>query len=207
MKGEQVEMIVKLPAPRTGGSMSLEQALSVRRSVRSYRDKPVSLEDLGQLLWSVQGCSDQEGHRTAPSAGALYPLEMYAVVGAINGLEAGVYHYAPADHALSKRLDGDLRQQVAKISLEQMWVSQASWLAVFCAVPQRVTDKYGPNSRLFVDMEVGHAAQNLLLQAVALGMGTCVVGAFKADQLRDALQIPQSQLPLLIVPVGYAGEG
>ncbi|MCC6679787.1 MAG: SagB/ThcOx family dehydrogenase [Phycisphaeraceae bacterium] len=202
--GEQVEMIVKLPAPSTRGSMSLEQALSGRRSVRSYSGKQVSLENLGQLLWSAQGCSDKEGHRTAPSAGALYPLELYAVVGAVSGLEAGLYHYAPADRALSKRMNGDLRQQVARISLEQMWISGASWLAVFCAVTQRVTEKYGPDSRRFVDMEAGHAAQNLMLQAVALGMDTCVVGAFKADQLRKVLQIPQPQLPLLIVPVGYS---
>lgn len=193
---------IELPPPRLSGAVSLEEVLAQRRSVRSYAEAPLSLEELGQLLWAGQGVTHRRGLRTAPSAGALYPLELYAVVGSLEGLEAGIYHYRPGGHSLTKVADGDRRRSLARAALHQSWVKEASVVIVFAAVVERTRRKYGRRAERYVHMEVGHAGQNLFLQAEALGLATVVVGAFKDDDVSAVLGLPARTRPLSLMPIG-----
>ncbi len=191
--------IVKLPAARTQGPISVEQALKARRSLREFSAAELSLEQLGQLLWAAQGVTGAEGQRTAPSAGALYPLELFAVVGRVAGLEPGVFHYRPQSHGLERVAVGDLREKVAA-ACAQEWLAQAPAIVVIGAVPSRTAAKYGKRAGRYVAIEVGAAAENLSLQAEALGLGTTIVGAFDDAQLQKALGIGEE--PLAVLPVG-----
>jgi len=201
---------VFLPYPRLRGTVSVEEALANRRSVREYRDEPITLEELGQLLWAAYGISETRyGLRTAPSAGAQYPLEVYAVVGerrvaAGDGyLAAGVYHYEPHRHSLTLRKSGDFRRELYRAALDQQWVLEAPVSIVFTAVFARTTRVYGERGRLrYVPMDLGHAAQNVYLQATALGLGTVAVGAFYDDDVAEILGLSEEETPLYIMPVG-----
>ena len=200
----QVEEVidVKLPEPRYDSDVSVEQTLLQRRSVRDYTGEPLSLQQVSQLLWAAQGITDRQGLRTAPSAGALYPLEIYLVVGDVENLVRGVYRYQPVGHALRRVLDGDLRAKLAAAALGQGCVKEGAINIVFTAVYERTTQRYGERGIRYVHMEVGHAAQNVYLQAVALHLGTVVIGAFHDDQVREILSLPQQEQPLYIMPVG-----
>ena len=136
----------RLPAPRATGPLSVEEAIGGRRSVREYRHGALTLAELGQVLWAAQGMTGG-GHRSVPSAGALYPLEIYAVVGEVEGLPAGVYRYHPARHRLSMVGAGDKRAEVAAAALDQQWISEAQACLVIAAVYQRTTTKYGDRGR------------------------------------------------------------
>lgn len=194
--------LIELPPPRLTGTIPLEQVLLQRRSVRDFAESPLSLAAFGQLLWSAQGISHPQGLRTAPSAGALYPLELYAVVGEVEGLQAGVYHFLPREHALQKVADGDRRSALARAALNQMWMQDAAVVIVFAAVVERTRRKYGDRAERYVDMEAGHAGQNLFLQAEGLGLGTVVVGAFDDEAVVKLLTLPGGVRPLSLMPVG-----
>lgn len=198
---EQAE-VIKLPEPQYDSDVSLEQSLLNRRSTRSYTGQPLTLQELSQLLWAAQGLTDPQGHRAAPSAGALYPLELYIVAGDVDDLTAGVYRYQPDDHQLVKTLDGDKRAELAEAALGQEWVKEGAVSIVFTAVYQRTTGKYGERGIRYVHMEAGHAAQNLCLQATALGLGAVTVGAFHEDELSQLLNLPAEEEPLYVIPVG-----
>jgi SagB-type dehydrogenase family enzyme len=194
---------IKLPEPTVDGDVSLEQALLSRRSIREYRDQPLELEEVSQLLWAAQGVTDRSrGFRTAPSAGALYPLELYIVVGNVHGIPEGVYRYEPDAHELAKVGQRDVRDELSHAALEQSWVREGAAVVVFSAVYERTTSKYGQRGVRYVDMEVGHAAQNVCLQAAALDLGTVVVGAFQDDQVRQIMGMPDAEDPLYLMPVG-----
>ncbi len=198
--------MISLPPPAITGTVSLEEAISMRRTVRSYRPRPLDLRQLSQLLWATHGVIDPvEGRRAIPSAGALYPLEVYVATGkeGVEGLEAGVYHFLPEDHALEMILSGDRRREVAEASLWQMWMAEAPVTFVIAAEYARTTVKYRERGTRYVLMEVGHAAQNLFLQSVALGLGAGIVGAFYDDQVANALGLPPEHEPLLLMPVGH----
>lgn len=199
--GEQVP----LPEPAHATDRSLETLLRQRRSVRAYRDAALQLSGIGQLLWAAQGITHPEGLRTAPSAGALYPLELYLVAGNVHGLAAGVYHYRPAAHVLSRVHDGDRRAALARSAHGQDWVREAAAVVVFAAVYGRTTRKYGERGVRYVHIEAGHAAQNLFLQAQALGLASVVIGAFDDGAVSRALGLPGDVEPLLLMPVGHAG--
>lgn len=203
---KSLEMIA-LPSPAGSATEPLNQLVMQRRSVRSFGAAPLSLAQLGQLLWAAQGITHQEGLRTVPSAGALYPLELYVVVGAVDGLKAGVYHYRPDGHQLSKIAEGDRRQPLARAALGQSWIAEAAVVIAIAAIFERTTRKYGERGVRYVHMEVGHAGQNLHLQASALGLGTTVVGAFDDDEVAAVLGLPERTQPLTLMPVGYpAGD-
>lgn len=189
---------IALPPPRLQGTLSLEEALAKRRSVRQFRPDPLNAEQLSQLCWAVQGITHPSGFRTAPSAGALYPLEVYVV------LPQGVYHYNPQRHALTRWQEGDLRAALHAVALRQDAILQAAAVFVITAVYERTEAKYGKQrSPRYVHMEVGHAAQNLLLQAVALGLGSVPIGAFFDEGVQEALKLPTDHRPLYLLPVGY----
>lgn len=195
-----------LPPPRSTGAAPLEQLLEQRRSVRSFAGTPLRLTELGQLLWAAQGITHPDGLRTAPSAGALYPLELYVVAGVVDGLEAGVYHYQPGNHRLARIAAGDRRGPLTRAALGQSWMRDAAAVIVLSAVFERTSWKYGRRAKRYVHMEVGHAGQNLFLQAGALGLGTVVVGAFDDDEVADLLDLPAGSAPLSLMPVGRSAE-
>jgi len=193
---------IKLPEPRYDSNVSIEEALLKRRSIREYTGEPLTLQEVSQLLWAAQGITDPKGFRTAPSAGALYPLEVYVVVGGVKNLTEGVYKYKPQEHELIKVLDGDKREELTKAALGQAWVKEAAINIVITAVYERTTVKYGDRGIRYVHVETGHAAQNLCLQATAMDLGTVTVGAFYDEQVKDVLSLPKDGQPLYIIPVG-----
>jgi len=193
---------VALPELSVTGSASLEQLLAQRRSIRDYQTTALELAEIGQLLWAAQGITHVQGLRTAPSAGALYPLELYVVTGRIEGLAQGVYQYDPRQHQLMKTGDGDLRDALTRAALSQGWIKPASAVIVFTADYERTTRKYGKRGERYVHIEVGHAAQNLFLQSESLGLATVVVGAFNDDEVARVLRLPADLQPLLLMPVG-----
>jgi SagB-type dehydrogenase family enzyme len=194
---------IPLPAAASGGEMPVEEALEQRRSIREFSRDGLELEDVSQLLWAAQGVTGRRGYRAAPSAGALYPLEIYVVAGDVAGLSPGVYRYRPDKHDLVLVADGDRRKPLASAALDQGWVRRAPAVLVIAAVYERTMAKYGERGRRYVHMEVGHAAQNVYLQATARGLGTVMVGAFDDDEVREVLGLPADHEPLGIMPVGH----
>jgi len=186
-----------LPEPETDGAGSIEHVLKERRSVRDFGDGKLTDGQLSQLLWAAQGITAPgRGYRTAPSAGATYPLETYAVTA------AGVFHYLPEKHALQEIRRGDLRAELSGAALGQSSVAKAPVTIVFAAVPKRTTGRYGERGIRYIHMEAGHAAQNVHLQAVALGLGSVPVGAFDDEEVRGILEIDPGQQVLYLIPVG-----
>ncbi len=196
------ESAMKLPEPRYNSNVSIEQSLLQRRSIRSYRGEPLALQELSQLLWAAQGITGPGGLRTAPSAGALYPLELYVVAGNVQNFAPGVYRYEPNGHQLDKIGEGDRRAGLADAALGQSYVKEGAITFVFTAAYERTTGKYGDRGIRYVHIEVGHAAQNLCLQASALGLGAVTIGAFHDEQVTKLLDLPGNEQPLYIIPVG-----
>jgi SagB-type dehydrogenase family enzyme len=197
---------IALPEPAYDSDTSVEKALLERRSVRTYKEGFLTLSELGQLLWAAQGITDPTGKRTAPSAGALYPLEIYIVVGQVEGLGPAIYKYRPESHALTKMTDGDQRKALSRAAVDQEYVSQGAIDIVITAVYERVTGKYGERGVRYTHLEAGHAAQNVCLEVVSLGLGAVTIGAFDDDEVRKILSAPDDEEPLYIIPVGRTGD-
>ncbi len=191
--------VIKLPEPRLQGSMSLEEAIARRKSIRSYRNEPLTLEQLSQLLWAAQGVT-HEKKRSAPSAGATYPFEIYVVVGNVRGLKPGIYRYDPFEHAIALVREGDYRRALQKAALDQAWVGNAAIDIVLVAFYERTTGYYGDRGIRYVHMEAGHIGENIYLQATALGLGTVAVGAFHDDRVAEVIGTDGD--PIYIFPVG-----
>lgn len=196
------EAPVKLPEPQHEGKVSIEETLFERRSVRGYKNEPLTLAEVSQLLWAAQGITESGGLRTAPSAGALYPLEVYLVAGNVSSLSSGIYKYVPDGHQLIRMSDGDVRGELARAALSQTFIADAPASFIFTAVYERTTRKYGERGVRYVHVEVGHAAENLLLQGVALGIGAVTVGAFADDQVARLMKLPAGEEPLYIIAAG-----
>ena len=196
------EPIIELPEPRQKSGMSIEETLIKRRSIREYSGEPLTLQELSQLLWACQGVTDPRGYRTAPSAGALYPLEIYVVTGEVESLIEGVYKYSPQEHQLTKIQEGDKRPELSRAALRQTCVEEAAVDIIITAVYKRTTVKYGDRGVRYVHIETGHAAQNLCLQAAALDLGVVTVGAFQDDEVKEILGLLEDEQPLYIIPVG-----
>ena len=194
---------IPLPTPSLSGSLSLEEALAGRRSVREYAGASLTIEQLSQLLWSAQGITERRyGLRSAPSAGALYPLEVYVAAENVDDLPTGVYRYVPQQHGLQVVVDRSVREQLFRDALSQSAVADAPATLVIAAVFARTTPKYGERGRRYVYMEVGHAAENVYLQAAALGLGTVVIGAFDDGSVKRTLGMRGDEEPLYLMPVG-----
>lgn len=188
---------IRLPPPSTRGRLTLEETLARRRSVREFDPRPLTMRELSQLLWAAQGVTGPEGDRTAPSAGGLQPLEAYL------GTADGLFHYRPRRHLLERRSGEDPRQPMFESGLLQESLRKAPAVFVIAAVYQRTVARYGrERSPRYVHMEAGHAAQNLLLQAVSLDLGAVVIGAFEDQELHQALALPADHRPLYLIPVG-----
>ena len=199
---ETQDAVLILPTPLYDSETSVEKALLERRSIRSYTGEPLTLAEVSQLLWAAQGITNPSGLRTAPSAGALYPLEIYLLAGEVSNLPAGIYHYQPDEHALSLMIEGDQRQTLYKAALSQSAVKDAAAVIVITAIYERTTVKYGKRGIQYVHMEVGSAAQNIYLQALSLDLGTVFIGAFHEEEVKRVLQLSGDEIPLSIMPVG-----
>jgi len=199
---EVEKMRIKLPKPKYNSDVSLEESLVKRRSVRDYTGELLTIEEVSQLLWAAQGTTSDIGGRTAPSAGALYPLEVYLIVGDVQDLAVGIYLYKPKKHEVVMIADKDVRQQLAGAALGQSCVKNGAINLVFTAVYQRTTRKYGDRGIKYVHMEIGHAAQNVCLQAAAMDLGVVTIGAFNDQEVSKILNLPKDEEPLYIIPVG-----
>ncbi|MBN2105638.1 SagB/ThcOx family dehydrogenase [bacterium] len=212
----QKEPVVPLPEPRLSGGLSVEAAFNQRRSVRQYSNDALNLTQIGQLCWSAQGVTKKiekpfwlpegrewiGGLKTAPSAGALYPLEIYLVIGNADNLSAGLYRYLPAKHALKTIHTTDLRKPLSEAALDQGFLTQAGVVMVITGIYERTAVKYGDRAGRYVHMEVGAVCQNVALQCESLGLSTVVVGAFDDDQISQVLKLPGNEHPLAILPLG-----
>lgn len=193
---------VQLVPPRHRSDTSVEEALLNRRSVRDYTGEALTLAEVSQLLWAAQGTTDPRGFRTSPSAGALYPLEIYLVVGDVTGLPPGVYRYVPDEHEIVRVGSEDRRDELARAAVDQEWVREAAVDLVFTAVPERTTSQYGDRGIRYVHIEAGHAAQNVYLQAETLGLGVTVIGAFDDAHVHELVAASAEEQPLYVISIG-----
>jgi len=188
--------------------MTLKEALAGRRSVRDFSDQPLSRSQLSPLLWAVQGRRNGGESRTAPSAGATYPLEIFILLGqnSVEGIHQGIYHYNYDSHSISRLSGADARPELAGAARgDQGFIGRAPVAIVICADYERTTVRYGRRGERYVHMEAGHAGQNIYLEATALGLATVAVGAFDDEQVRQVLKLEERYRPLYIMPVGKPG--
>lgn len=199
---------MKLIQPKFDGDISLERAIKSRRTCRFFTLRSLTQAQFSQVLWAAYGITDNRGFlRAVPSGGALYPMDIYALLGngGVDDMEEGLYHYEPRAHALTQMLKGDLRGKLARASLSQMWMAGAPVNLVIIAEYGRITGKYGQRGVRYALMEAGHIAQNIFLQAEALRLKAGIVGAFDDAKVTEILTLPKNHEPLLIMPVGYMG--
>jgi SagB-type dehydrogenase family enzyme len=200
------EITMDLPRPNMDAGLSVAAAIRQRRTVRAFAARELSQAQLAQLLWAAQGITGRRYKRAAPSAGALYPMDLYAVVGTdgVQEMAAGVYHYRPEDNGLTQITGGDFRLRSADAALGQRWMAKAPINLVITAEYARVAVKYRERGTRYAVIEAGCIGQNIFLQAEALGLKAGMVGAFRDQALGQALEFPPAHEPLLIMPVGYA---
>jgi len=198
-----VNETITLPQPAEDGDISVEQALSQRRSIREYTGEPLTLEEVSQILWAAQGITlPSRGFRTSPSAGATFPLYIYVAVSNVTDLETGLYLYHPGGHELQKVSAEDKKETIYAAGLRQSALQEGACTFVITGDYQRTTGRYGERGVRYVHNEVGHVGQNIHLQAEALGLGTVVVGAFNNDDIINGLNLPDNKDPFYLMPVG-----
>jgi len=208
---------INLPSPQFDGNISLEKALNTRRSARSFLSESLTLQQISQILWAAQGITKkkdtpskywlkkyeyQGGYRTAPSAGALFPIELYVVVGSVQNLSPAIYKYIPKNHSLKKVMDGNKTLDVYETALKQDAIKEAPVLLIISSVFERTEAKYEKRAERYVYIEVGAVCENVYLQCSTLGMGTVIIGAFNDDSLKVVLQLPKEENPMGIMPIG-----
>jgi SagB-type dehydrogenase family enzyme len=211
VKSDSSQLSYSLPSPLLGGTVSVEEALSKRRSHRAYVDEQISAEDISQILWAAYGITRpmpgypriNGGLRTAPSAGATYPLQVYVLIGKVKGIEPGAYKYVPLGHRIIRVIDRDVKASLASAALGQEMIKIAPACLFYSADFSRTTSQYGDRGReRYVCMDLGHSAENVYLQAEALHLGTCAIGAFNDAEVRAVMQLPENEEPLYIMPIG-----
>ncbi len=201
----------QLPQPQLKSEMSVEEVMEKRRSLRHFVDKSIDASDVAQVLWAAYGITQKANHkqlrggfRTAPSAGALYPLEIYLLVGKVDGIDPGVYRYNAESHQIEQTIDHDVKQDLAAAALNQKMIHEAPACLFYSAIYERTTEKYGGRgAERYVCMDLGHSAQNVYLQVESLHMGTCAIGAFSDEKVRKVMHLPDKETPLYIMPFGY----
>ncbi len=195
---DKVNKTIQLPEPKIIGKMSVEESIFRRRSQRTYYPNDLTMEQISQLLWAAQGITDKTwGFRAAPSSGSLYPLTIYLVK------KDGVFRYVPDGHKLVQTSTEDIRPSLVRASLGQNFIGEAPIDIIIAGNFRIVEAKYGQRSYRYLNMEIGHAAENIHLQAVSLGLASVPVGAFWDDVVGKALGLPETQDPFYIIPVGY----
>jgi SagB-type dehydrogenase family enzyme len=200
------EVVMQLPPTVLDGTVSVERAIRQRRTVRRFAPQALTLEQLSHVLWAAAGITEEGGFkRAAPSAGALYPMDVYAVIGEgkVAGIEAGTWHYQPAGQRLDLAASGDRRESLARTCLSQIWMAAAPLSVVITAEYARAAGKYGERAVRYAMIEAGHIGQNIFLQAEALGLAASIVGAFDDRNIQRVLCLPPAHQPLLVMPIGY----
>lgn len=193
---------IALPTANKNGIVTLESAISQRNSVREFASTPLTLEEISQLLWAAQGITHGKGLRTAPSAGALYPLELYLLTGRVGSLASAIYHYDARQRTLQRIEQEDKLGMLASAAFGQLWIKDSAAVIIIAADYERTSRKYGKRGQRYVHIEVGHVAQNIYLQATALGIGTTLVGAFTDDDVANVVGVKDNEVPLAIMPLG-----
>ncbi len=192
---------IKLPDPLTTGKMSVEQALYQRRSIRNFKNISLTLQELSQILWAAQGITDKTlNFRTAPSAGATYPLDLFVAVGNVDSIKQGLYKYNPSNHTLTLIMFGDKRIELANAALGQKAITTAAVNIIFTAIVERTEKRYKERALQYVYIETGHAAQNVYIQAEALNLATVAIGAFYEDKIKKVINT--AALPVYIMSIG-----
>lgn len=211
-KTDDTTLSYTLSTPDNKGNISVEEALYNRRSRRDFQDKEISEKQLSQILWACYGITSPRaensamrgGLRTAPSAGALYPLEIYVLVGKVKNIKPGIYKYIAKNHKIVMTINRDLRKELCAAALNQEMISKAPAVLFYSAIYNRCTERYGNRGReRYVCMDLGHSAQNVYLQVEALHLGTCAIGAFNDDSVKKTMQLSSDEEPLYIMPIGY----
>jgi SagB-type dehydrogenase family enzyme len=206
------DSIYQLPEPRYDSDVSVEETMANRRSRRDFKDQALTSAEISQILWAAYGITKpydepaflRGGLKTAPSAGARYPLEIYLLAGNITDIPVGLYRYIPEGHKLKKIHHRDIRSDLYKAALEQAMIKEAPADLVYTAIFERTTSKYGERGKdRYVPMDIGHSAENVYLQSIALGMGTCAVGAFNDTEVKEVLDLQEKEEPMYIMPIGY----
>ncbi len=198
--------VVDLPeVDRTEGGPFYD-LLFRRKSVRSFADEPMDMRQLSRLLFSGQGITRDNRFRTVPSGGAQYPIDIYVLVGDVEGLETGIYKYVPQGHRLERVNAEDRRRQMGTAALGQDWLADAPVVLVICAEYRRITGRYGERGERYAIIESGCTAQNISLMSVDLGLGTVLVGAFHDRSVAQLIEAPDGVEPLLIMPIGTPAE-
>ncbi len=188
--------MIKLPEPEFTNK-SIEECIQQRRSIRAFEEKALSLQEISNILWVAQGVTDKaRGYRAAPSAGATYPLILYYAT------KHGLFKYIPESHGIKQTMEKDLRKDIAKAALNQMFIADAGMVIVITALFENTTWRYGERGVRYVHNEVGHCAQNIHLEAVALELASVPIGAYHDDELKELLELDQEE-PLYIIPVGF----
>ena len=194
--------LIPLPSPKKAGSISVESALATRRSLRAYTTEAISLTEVGQLLWAAQGVTSPDGKRTAPSAMHRYPLEIAVVAQNVDGLPGGAYRYLPAKHSLELLIPTQAGAPLLAGSTSQAQVRNAPVVFVIAVAYERMGS--GAKNRTWTDYEAGLASENLLLQAVALGLGSVVTGGINPASVKEAIKFTGSEEVIVVIPVGHA---
>jgi SagB-type dehydrogenase family enzyme len=197
--------LISLPAPTVAGRMNVEEAIKRRRSTRDYANRSISLKQLSQILWAAQGITNTRySLRAAPSAGALYPLEIYVALreGGVSNLAAGLYHYEVEEHTISLVKSGDFSIQLQSAALDQGAVGQSAMIIIITAIFSKTMAKYGERGNQYVLQESGHVAENIYLEATALGLGTVTMGAFDENKVRNMIGAESFERPLCLQPIG-----
>lgn len=202
-------MTIKLPYPYISKEMGISKILKARFSCRDFSEKPLNLDQISTLLWAAAGKNSDTvtgATRTIPSAGAIYPLEIYIITGknSVNDLEEGLYHYSIEKHSLEAVLNKDIRKEISAGCLGQVFIKEAPVSLIIAAKSERTMSRYGQRGIRYVYMEAGHACQNIYLMATNLGLGTVEVGAFDDDKIKGLLLLDKDTEPISIMPVGYA---
>jgi len=189
-------MQIKLPEPRLKSTISIEECIFERRSIRNFLNQEIELEKISQILWAAQGKKGSK--KTVPSAGASYPLEIYVII-----KEKGIFLYNFQNHLLRLKQKGKFSKNLANAALNQIFIHEAPLNIIICADYQRTCNRYGSRGKRYVLIEVGHCAQNIHLETVALGLGSVPIGAFEDQSIKEVLKLPNNIEPIYIIPIGY----
>lgn len=196
-QSKSTEDVIALPDPQTTSGMALHDVLLRRRSCREFSERPLTDQQLTQLCWAAQGISGEDGLRTTPSAGALFPMTLFVAN------SAGLFEYLPRRQALRSLLNKDVRKSLQAAALGQECVGEAPVCLILAMNVKKTAGKYGDRAARYCTLEAGHAAQNVLLEATALGLGGVPVGAFQDRDVSAVLKLPEDLLPVYLLPVGY----
>jgi nitroreductase len=222
LKADASSQAIKLPEPRTDGGMTVEKALQERRSIRSFGKDGLTLNEVSQLLWAAQGVTDDKGHRTAPSAMARYPLQVYLLAGNVTGLPAGVYHYSPQGHNLTIMAEGNMDEYYNATAGFEAWIKTAPAIFVITGNISSMNQMPGlrPGNRTsgsnrtsgnqmprqdpsqWVYIDAGAAAENLLLEVVSLDLASTYTAGFSVNKTEELLGLPSGEVPIGVLPVG-----